>query len=299
MPNLPEHPFYDLAESMYQGNPIAIAHRGGDAAGAAKENTLVQFQSASDARIWYGETDVVATKDGQPLVLHGSRSMAQQERTGQPLRASIESLTYREVCDEVRIDGEPVPHLAELLSTFPDMRFYIDPKTSAAVKPMADVINQLRAHDRVSVGAFSWGRTRAVAELLNRPTATTIAKSGSIALLGTQLKIPFLRNAIRHFGATQFSLPYKFVKREHVEMAHDLDMRLLVWTVDSELDLLDVIAKGVDGVMSNSTRLLAKLMQGKVAKLKPHIPSYWQPSSFAAAVYPGACEEFSDRTPES
>jgi len=33
-------------------------------------------------------------------------------------------MTYQEIADSVRIGGEPVPLLEELLVTFPEMRFY-------------------------------------------------------------------------------------------------------------------------------------------------------------------------------
>jgi glycerophosphoryl diester phosphodiesterase len=51
--------------------PVLVAHRGGDAAGIEKENSLAAFQAAYDLGYRWFETDVVTTKDGQLLAIHG------------------------------------------------------------------------------------------------------------------------------------------------------------------------------------------------------------------------------------
>src|SRR5512146_1155741 len=150
-PTLPEHPFYADATG-----PLPIAHRGGDAAGPEKENSLAAFESAQRAGIVYGETDTVATKDGVALAIHGSRNARQARQTGLPVRSQLEEMTFDEVQNEVRIGGEQVPTLEELLVTFPGMRFFIDPKTSNSVKPLADLIKAYNLYDSVSVGAFDY-----------------------------------------------------------------------------------------------------------------------------------------------
>ncbi len=112
------HPFYDIR------GPIAVAHRGGDAAGAEKENSLAAFDSAQQVGYIYGETDTIATADGKALAFHGSKNKRKEAKTGIPTRERLQSMTYQEIADSVRIGGEPVPLLEELLVTFPEMRFY-------------------------------------------------------------------------------------------------------------------------------------------------------------------------------
>ncbi len=152
---LPEHPFYADMDG-----PLAIAHRGGDAAGQEKENSLAAFDSAWREGIVYGETDTVATVDGVALAIHGSRSAKQARKTGLPLRSQLEAMTFDEVQREVRIGGEQVPAVEELIFTFPGMRFFIDPKTTSSVKPLADLIKDYKLKNTVSVGAFDYRRTR-------------------------------------------------------------------------------------------------------------------------------------------
>lgn len=243
-------PFYDMQV------PLAIVHRGGDAAGVEKENSLAAFDSAYKAGLRYGETDTVATRDGVALAIHGSSGLRQQRKTGLPLRTLLQQMSFSQVQSQIRVGGEKVPTLHEILTSFPSMRFFIDPKTDQSVGPLADLINKQRLHDRVAIGAFNFGRTKAVAELAGKKKrlCTTVGVRGSFALLGSRL--PFARSYIQALGATQFALPFNLVNCSTVARAHELGMRVLLWTPNSEADIRRAFDTGADGVMSDRTFLV-------------------------------------------
>jgi glycerophosphoryl diester phosphodiesterase len=250
------YPFYDIP------GPIAIVHRGGDAAGAKKENSMLAFESAYRAGLTYAETDVVTTRDGTPLAFHGSRNDKVAAKTGLPNRQAIQAMTLKEVRENIRVGGELLPTLEEVLTTFPDMRFFIDPKTAQSVRPTADLINRLGAQDRVSIGAFSFDRTRQTAELLGgqRDVCTSLAALGSTALmlLGSRLTTPFIKPYFNRTKATSLQVPSNIVSADMVTRAHELGIHVIVWPFRPEQDdnraYMDrALQQGVHGLMSDHT----------------------------------------------
>jgi glycerophosphoryl diester phosphodiesterase len=274
---LPEHAFYADADGS-----IPIAHRGGDAAGAENQNSVVAFDSARQAGIRYGETDTVATIDGFPLGFHGSYTEKHAARTGLPLRSLVETMTLEEVRREFKTGGKTgaeIPTLEELLVTFPDMRFFVDPKEDATVAPLANLINKLKVHDRISVGAMQYRRTQGVAELVGG--FGRIATSGGnyrdvVAALGGRARVPGAVRLLRGSNATQLALPHKashlkvpasdegplshirLVTPKMVERAHEQGMRVVLWTPNTEAAIEEAFATGADGVMSDRTELVKR-----------------------------------------
>lgn len=252
--------FYDIE------GPIAIAHRGGNAAGPDKENSMVAFQSVADLGIIYVETDTIATKDGTPLAFHGSNSEKMALKTGLPLRSLIQSMTFKEVESDIRVGGERIPSLEEVLTTFPEMRFFIDPKTAEVVEPLAKLIgNVVGARERVSIGAFAKSRTKAVTDLLGgeNEIPTSHAVLGTVAMLGlkTALTAPLVRPYFEASGASSLQVPYHLVTEKVVERAHGMGVALIVWPFKPKLnDNLDYINGaldlGVHGLMSDHTQLM-------------------------------------------
>ncbi len=251
-----EYPFYDIS------GPIAIAHRGGDAAGAEKENSMAAFQSAADAGIIYAETDTIATKDGVALAFHGSRNEKAVAETGLPLRSKIQEMTHNEVKNEIRIGYEIIPTLEEVLATFPETRFFIDPKTEEAVAPTAKIIEKLQAQDRVSIGAFRYKRAKDTAELLGgrKDVCTALAAMGSLAMLGlgNRVTAPFVKPYFNRTKATSLQVPQNIVNPNMIERAHDLGIHVIVWPLKPERDdnrayMDQALEQGVHGLMSDHT----------------------------------------------
>lgn len=269
---LPEHPFYADVTA-----PIPVAHRGGDAAGPEKENSVAAFDSAWQAGVRYGETDTVATIDGVALAFHGSHNQKHEQRTGLPLRSLVETMTLEEVRSEFKIGGEEIPTLEELLTTFPEMRFFIDPKMESSVAPLARLITKLSVYDRVSVGAMQYKRTKAVAEMVGG--FGRIATSGgdfrdALAVLGDAMHVPGASQQLQASQATQLALPHKLshlqvpasdegrlsrvtlVTERMVERAHEQGMRIILWTPNTEAAIAEAFDTGADGVMSDRTELV-------------------------------------------
>lgn len=232
------HPF------LAQSTPIPFVHRGGPT--GLPENTLVAFERAYVLGFRYFETDVHATSDGVLVAFH-DRSL--RRLTGE--RTAIAHLSADEV-SRVRVEGEPVPLLAELMSAFPDVHFNIDPKSDAAVRPLTRQLRHGRERSRVCVGSFSDERLRWLRAALG-PTLCTGASPREIA----QAKWAVQRR--RRLPAHDYNvlqlpvgLPrFPLVDQRMMDTAHDSGVPVHVWTVNEPAEVHRVLTLGVDGVMSD------------------------------------------------
>lgn len=247
--------------------PIAFAHRGGNAAGAEKENSMAAFEAAIvELGYTYIETDVIAC-DGIVYAIHGSKNNKQVRDTGLPLRKDLEAMTLEDIT-QVRIGGEPIPRLEEIFSTFPDVRVNIDAKTWNVVDPLARLIERTGAIDRVCVGSFNYKRTQAVAaafggqEMLCTSAATAatlntlVGREGYLSRLEAAcLQVPF------RFSDLSRRLPgVVLASRRFIDTAHEAGLPVHVWTVNDRPSMEEALRFGADGIVSDEVALLKDVL---------------------------------------
>lgn len=273
------HPFLD------HPGPLAFAHRGG--ALGAPENTMAAFERAVTLGYRYLETDARVTADGALLAFHDARLERMTDAAG-----ALAELPWRTV-RQARVGGsEPIPRLEELLDAFPEARFNIDVKSAAAVRPLVEAVRRTGAWDRVCVGAFSDRRLAAVRAAAGPRLATSL---GPRAVLGLRLRslsgpVPVdrllggrLLGAAARQQAVCVQVPVRYpaleqpqdtaevrnrpgglgirvVDRAFVRAAHRFGLQVHVWTVDDPALIRDLIALGVDGIMSDRIDLLRDVL---------------------------------------
>lgn len=241
---------------------LAFAHRGGARypANVGRENTQDAFQQAVDLGYRYLETDVHATADGRLVAFHDASLDRVTDRSG-----AIAELSFDEV-RAARIDGElQIPTLEELLTAFPQARFNIDAKADATLEPLASVIREYEAADRVCLSSFSARRLHRLRQLL--PGVPTGAISRAIAQLRfapALSRLPALRNLFTFSGvAVQLPTTYRIAGRELtlltpslISAAHRAGKQVHVWTIDDETQMDRLIDLGVDGIFTDRIDIL-------------------------------------------
>jgi len=237
--------------------PKAFAHRGG--AGEWPENTLPAFQGAVDLGYRYLETDVHLTADGVLVAFHDDRLDRVTDGVG-----IISELPYETVA-RARVDGrEPIPLFEELLRAFPDVRINVDPKHDASVEPLAKVLLDTGAVDRVCIGAFSDQRIARMRELCGPDLCTSMGPRRVARLLaatkpGTRrLRRPTFAEAAAQVPTRQGRLP--LVTRSFVEGAHDHGVEVHVWTIDDPVEMHALLDLGVDGIMTDRPHVLKDVL---------------------------------------
>ncbi|WP_201931408.1 glycerophosphodiester phosphodiesterase [Nocardioides donggukensis] len=249
------HPYLDDPPGV-----LAFAHRGGAFHPGLEglENTMAAFRHAVELGYAYLETDVHATRDGVLLAFHDTVLDRVTDSAGE-----IAALTHDEV-REALVDGrESVPTLAELFDAFPETRFNLDLKAAGAVDLLARFIEDRDAHDRVLVGSFRRAHLTRFRRLTGGRVATSaspaevavfvLSPSGRLADLLTgrrvsALQVPHRRGRLRVVGPG-------LVRRAHAAGKH-----VHVWTVDDADEMRELIARGVDGLMTDRTDILKAVL---------------------------------------
>ncbi len=239
------HPYLD------HPGPIPFAHRGG--AGDHPENTMSAFQAAIDLGYRYLETDVHVTRDGVALAFHDDVLDRVTDRQG-----TIAELSFREVSAAL-VDGvEAIPRLDDLLATFPDGRFNLDPKHDTAVGPLLHAIAKTNAFDRVCIGSFS---DRRLAEIRRRAGGDLCLSLGPRAVAALRARVPGVR-----FDGVSVQVPptvrgRTLVDRSFVTTAHRRGLAVHVWTIDEAGEMHRLLDLGVDGIMTDLPLVLRGVLQ--------------------------------------
>jgi glycerophosphoryl diester phosphodiesterase len=255
--------------------PVMVAHRGGDAAGIEKENSLAAFQAAYDLGYRWFETDVVTTKDGKLLAIHG-RGYQRRPNKDLPSRLAIQKMTYAEARQNVTVGGELPLLLEELLDAFPDVQVFVDPKTFKTAPVLADLlISRPSDLGRVCVGSFYRRNTTLVSRSIKAATGRDIS-CGAIGIWRSLLLIWTARLSLptfwisRYLRATKTDtlyLPYRLLLNRDgqkiVETAHKLQLRLAVYTPNDEASIQRCAKLGVDAIMSDRLVVLKRALASK------------------------------------
>lgn len=239
------------------GAVLAFAHRGGSFHPGLEglENTLTAFQHAVDLGYRYLETDVHATRDGVLLAFHDA---ALDRVTGSS--GTIAEMRYDELAQVMVAEREQIPTLATLFEQFPDACFNIDIKAENAVRPLAELIQRTRAHDRVCVGSFNDRRMKRFRARMDREIATTCGPAAVVAARFAPRGGP----AARMSGAV-FQVPHRrgrlrVVTESFVARAHALSRPVHVWTVDDPDEMHALLDLDVDGLITDRTDVLRDVL---------------------------------------
>ncbi|HQU68403.1 MAG TPA: glycerophosphodiester phosphodiesterase [Albidovulum sp.] len=234
--------------------PIAFAHRGG--ALEAEENTMAAFGHAVRLGYTHVETDIQATKDGVAVVFHDDTLL---RMTGEPER--VADLTWDELSKCRTKGGEAIPLLDELLEEWPHLYVNLEPKSAAAVEPIAHAIQRAGATTRVCVGAFEETYTQRLRELLGPGLCWSPAHSGVFKLWLAGWHLPV---AVPEFPCVQVPVQFRgipLVTRGFVKAAHARGVQVHVWTVDEERQMKRLLDIGVDALMTDRPALLRQVLE--------------------------------------
>lgn len=247
--------------------PRILAHRGfvspESAAAGTVENTRAAVAAALAAGADYVESDCHLTSDGEVVLFHDSDLV---RTLGDPRRVSEVPLPE---LDRLMAPSGGLLTLAGALEEFPDARFNIDVKTRAVSAPAGAIIGAA-APERVLISSFSDGsRVRAIAaakEAGGLPAVgagqRTIATVLAAVALGARRP---LARALRGIDALQIperhgAIPVLSGRLLRAAHAHGVEVH--VWTVNEGRRMRELVARGVDGIVTDRTDIALSELRG-------------------------------------
>lgn len=241
-------------------SPHLFAHRGGNAAGRKKENTMAAFKSAVKLGCNFLETDVVVTKDKQVVTYHGSANLFMKSIFGLEIRRKIQNLNYSQVKQSIKVDDEIVPRLQEVLTVLEKQCFSIDVKTDEAVEPLVEVIRKHKAQDRVIITSFSKRRS----ERANRLLYGENFKGASLCVYRTKgwfmgIFPSLVLSRLKKRGFSYVQIPYRCVTEKLLKVAKEKKVKIYAWTVNDKDKIDELLLMRVDGLISDETKILAEI----------------------------------------
>jgi glycerophosphoryl diester phosphodiesterase len=250
------------ASNFWQkSGPIAIAHRGGDAVGGDKENTLEAFEAAWKLGYKYAEADVIVATTGEVMVAHGTQNWLQAGVSrGIPSRV-LQMMTHDQIQHFLKPGGLPVPTVEELLTSFPKMKFVLDIKTDEALGPLVKILKRLKAVDRVCVSDLDYSRNLRFIKAC-RPYKASTGLTVGRGLRFRNINMLLLKTG-RLSDAEAIFMHHSLVSRPMVDLIHKKGFKAAVWTVNSSLGIKHALRSGADGVISDRVGLLKEIIESK------------------------------------
>jgi glycerophosphoryl diester phosphodiesterase len=255
--------------------PLNQAHRGG--AGIAPENTRKAFEKALSVGAGGLELDIHATADGHLVVIHDKRVDRTTDRSGavgEMTLAEVEELDagYCFTKDDGRSypwrgRGVRVPTLQKVYERFEGVPINVEIKEPArpgVEEALFDAIQAAGAEDRTLVVSENFGAIRRFRKVADGRVATGSSKVEIIAFEALRrLRLSsLLRPPYRALQGPE-KLLWDFlpvVTPAFVRAAHEIGVRVDVWTINEEPSMRRLLGFGVDGIMTDRPDRLGKIL---------------------------------------
>ena len=253
-----------------------IAHRGG--AALAPEETLEAFAKSEEAGADMFEYDVHITKDGHLIASHDATVDRITTGTGY-----INDLTLTEIkaldAGEKFVDvngespykgqGVQLATVEEIFLLFPHKRAVIELKDTnrpelyeAMNQEIWRLIQQYNMEDKVIIASFDHKINQRFKEISNGHVAIGAGESEATSYL---TKMILRLNGLAHTDAQAFQLPttqhgLDLTQKNIINGSRQRGLDVYYWTINDEGTMRDLIAKGVDGIMTDNPELLEKVL---------------------------------------
>lgn len=252
--------------------PHLFGHRG--ASGEAPENTLPAFERAA-AAVPFLEMDCHATRDGEIVICHDARLERTTDGSGPISGHDFAELARLDAGHRFTPDGGRtfpfrgagvrIPRLVEVLEAFPDHRINLEVK-QAEPPIAAEVLRLVRragAEPRVLLAAAD---DPVMEQIRKLDPGTALGASTGEVLEFYRAVATGTVDAFRP-GCHALQIPPAFggnplVTPESVDAARRLGLCIHVWTVNDPGQMRELLALGVDGLMSDYPRRLVETARG-------------------------------------
>ena len=251
------------------------------------ENTLPGFAYAAENGADFFEIDTWVTKDDVVVVAHDAAMNLKHCKGPSPdAERTIRNMTFAELrkwdCGvanpdwpkQKAIPHTPVPTLDEvfgLLKKYPKVSINLEiksnpkrpelqPAPNVYAKMIVDAIRKHKAEKRVLVQSFDFAPLIEVGKLNPKLALSALYPCG-----GADKNKDFVTVAKEAGNTGSVSMQLSVVTPEKVKQAHEARIRVLAWTANTRNEWEQLIAAGVDGIITDDPAgLIAYLKEQKL-----------------------------------
>ena len=258
--------------SEQDSRTLVMAHRGG--MGLWPENTLYGYRRALEAGVDVLEIDIWLTRDGVVVVNHDETVDRTTDGHGALRDFNLEELRqldagYRWTIDGAypyRGEGHTVSTLDQVLAEIPEARFNIDIKENSdgLIDGLGELIAKHGASDRVLVASFH--QTALYRFRKRYPDVKTSAGSREIVRFLLLSKLGLSSLLTPTYVALQLPMkagPFNLVTQSLIDAAHNRDIEVHPFTVNSTDEMRRLVKMGIDGIITDYPDRLIEVLNEK------------------------------------
>jgi len=216
---------------------------------------MAAFERARDAGADGVELDVRFDGDRNVVVFHDDKLERLTGRSGH--MADVKTSERR----ELRVGGEPVPLLADVLDAFAELEVNVEIKSPGAGRggALAEAAAHVIAHsgraDQILVSSFD---PLALVSFHRHLPDVALAY-----LFHDEQPLPFRKGWVGNWmGASVLHPQHTLVTEASVKAWHAAGAPINVWTVDDDAELQRLARLGVDGVFTNDPAHAIAILDG-------------------------------------
>jgi glycerophosphoryl diester phosphodiesterase len=247
--------------------PAHTAHRGGSL--LAPENTLAAFSAAEKYRTDILELDVQPSRDGRVMVIHDET--LERTTNGQgPVHAltcaQLQALDAGHHHPAFRGRGVTIPTLDQVLEAFPSLHINIELKSGddAFMDTFAALIRDHHALDRVCIGAVEEERSLALQQRLPKCAFWYSQDALLRFFMNSREDAPFDPEPVYDVLSVPMEhLGIRVVDDKLIRHAHAQGKQVHVWTVDDAAHMKELLAMGVDSILTDRPDLLRDVLDAR------------------------------------
>jgi glycerophosphoryl diester phosphodiesterase len=250
------------AQRLVAGKKVLIiAHRGNSS--VCPENTLPAFESAVQAGADLVELDYRHSADGVPMVVHDeilSRTTDADDVLGdeQPLVGSYraEDLARLDAGAwfDLKFAGTRLPTLEAALDVIQRGSMTLVERKDGDAFTCVELLRRKQLLDRVVVQSFDW---KYLSECRRLAPGLVLAALGNKTLNEGRLKDAAAT------GAQIIAWNHKEIGPAEIEAIHGRGCKAWVYTVDDPARAKELIAAGIDGIITNVPERMIRLRNGE------------------------------------
>ncbi|MFX1350165.1 MAG: glycerophosphodiester phosphodiesterase [Promethearchaeota archaeon] len=235
---------------------LIFAHRG--ASSIAPENTLSAFKKAIELGADYIEFDVHQSKDGEIVIMHDANTF----RTTGHLDL-IEDMTLEELKKLDCGNTEEIPTMEELIKlTKGKIGLNCEIKVKGITQKIIEILREADLFESTIISSFIHSELLKIKKLEPQLKVASLNPTRAGWLINWFSR----KNLIKKAAINQFygiNPLFLIVNKKFVSKAHDKNLKVFPWTVDSITSIENLIKMGVDGIISNDISRVKEVI-GKI-----------------------------------